>query len=190
MWVVGDRKLKNVCFIYGNRSRPIWLHRNEKSSLFISCWTSSDYAISLNISEFQAVDLRRLCQSQNLQLQVEHASPISAVEHYVALTALITMAGKWIMHMQHINYSSCNSNLLCCRLSKHPQKKEEEEEKLSVNNLEMQDFTSRGPCMSAETQWQKPICQSCRSPTLRTSFTCQLKLFFTPDICVGFPSRP
>ena len=57
----------------------------------------------------------------------------------------------------------------------------------------MQDFQQAGTLwMSAITQWQgqKAICQNHHSPTLQTSFTCQLKLFFTPDICVGFPSCP
>lgn len=77
----------------------------------------------LNISEFQAANLKRLCQWQNLRLQVEHSSPMGAVEDSVALTALITMAGAYIMHTIHINYSSCNSNLLCCRVSKHQKKR-------------------------------------------------------------------
>lgn len=32
--VVGDWLLKNICFIYGNHSRPFWLHQNEKNPLY------------------------------------------------------------------------------------------------------------------------------------------------------------
>lgn len=55
MWEVGDWMTKNVCLIYGNCSRSICHHWNEKASLFTPCWKSADYAISLNISVFQAV---------------------------------------------------------------------------------------------------------------------------------------
>lgn len=156
MWEVGDWMPKSVCFIYGNGSRPIWFHWYDKASLFISCLISADNAISLNISELQAV---------NLRLQVGYSSSVTVQwgeKDSMALTAFDH--DGW-----EINYAHATHQLFLLSLQpvvlkdfQVPSRKKESHSKQCCDA----GFHQPGPCMSAVTQWQgqTPICQNHHSP--------------------------
>lgn len=186
-----DCRLKNVCFIYGNRSRPIWFLSNEKKPHY------SFPAEQALIMQYPWISV-----NSRQWLETWITATVSVTESAITGRTYISLkrSGKQrgIDCFDHdgweINYAHATHQLFLLSLQPVVLKVFQAPKKnnLTVNNLEMPDFTSRGPCMSAVTQWQgqKPICQNHQSPTLQTSFTCQLKLFFTSDICVGFPSCP
>lgn len=83
--------------------------------------------------------------------------------------------------MLHINYSPCPSNLLWLYDLKEPPKRKTTISRCGIS-----------PTWVACVSWKhsgkdrNPSARTITAQHSQTSLTCQLKLFFTPDICVGF----
>lgn len=161
--------------IYGNHSGPIWfLWKKRKAVLFISCWTSNDYAVSFEYQWIPGADSRHgselLCQSHNPPLQVEHPSPSRAVG--MALAALITLRNKLCTCYTSI-ILLVPSNLLLLHDFHAPKK---ERKQLSKQYRDA-GFHQHGPCKSVVTG-QKPICQNQHSTTFSNFFHLSIETIF------------